>query len=90
MPLIYSDIPENSEILEDDALHFKNGVAHDLAERIRWALDNPDATARLAARAKERMSRQYSWDNIASDYDALYRELGTKDASKVETVVQQH
>jgi glycosyltransferase involved in cell wall biosynthesis len=75
IPIVSSDIPENLEILHGCALFFRSGDADHLRERMRWALDNPDAMAALARNARTRVRRDHGWDRITDKYAELYRSV---------------
>jgi glycosyltransferase involved in cell wall biosynthesis len=75
-PVIASDIPENLEAVTPDVngLTYAVGDVPALAERLTWALEHPDALRALAQRA-EQDAMQFDWDRIASQVEAVYREL---------------
>lgn len=75
VPMIASDIPENKEVLPDEALYFKNKDVADLRARLQWALANPTAMQTMAVRARQRLADQFLWDPIVGKYDELYRSL---------------
>lgn len=71
-PLIASDIPENREVLPEQALFFKSGDATDLREKMEWALDNPDQMAVMAGKARQWVNTNYRWPGIIDGYERLY------------------
>lgn len=46
-----------------------------LAEKIRYALDHPEAVAECRRRAVERIRAHYSWDAVAADHERLFRNV---------------
>jgi len=80
VPIIASDIPENTAIFQDeDLLFFRNKDTDDLAEKFQWALRNPHAMHAKATQAHHRVSTEYNSQRIAEQYAGLYREsLGIK------------
>lgn len=73
VPLLCSDIPANTAILdESQALFFASGDVRDLEEKLRWALAHPEQMTVRAARAEEWVHGTYRWDKIVRDYEALY------------------
>ncbi len=74
-PLIASDIPENREVLPDQALFFKSGDADDLREKMRWALANPAEMAELATAASAWVAENYRWPTLIDEYEQLYDAL---------------
>ncbi len=53
--VIYSDIPENVEAAEGVGISFRNKDIDDLAEKMRFALENPEYCQELGAKARERV-----------------------------------
>lgn len=74
-PLLASDIPENREVLPEQALFFRSGDSADLREKLRWALANPDGMERLAAAARRHVAENYRWPGIIATYENIYDEL---------------
>ena len=74
IPMVCSDIPENTSVLGDRALYFRSGDPVDLADKIRWAVDYPQEMSRLGQSVKDWIRKNFSWDLIASRYEALYRQ----------------
>ena len=71
-PVICSDIPENTAVFdEDEVLYFTNKDADDLAEKFTWAQANREEMANKAARAKQRISKQYERMAVAERYAEL-------------------
>lgn len=77
-PLVCSDIEENREVVEGDAVYFRSGDAGDLAAKLRWALEHAEEMQSLAAKAKTRVRREYDWSAIVDRYEALYRECAQR------------
>jgi glycosyltransferase involved in cell wall biosynthesis len=70
--LLLSDIPSYREVWGDAAEFFRPDDVHDL--RRRWAalLEDDQACARLAARARQRASQRYSAAGMTERYLAVY------------------
>ncbi len=75
VPVICSDIPENSEVLREHALYFRSGDVNDLTDKLRWALNHVEKMARLGKAAMAWVHDNYSWDVIAERYEKLYEDL---------------
>jgi len=75
IPIVCSDIPENTAVLQDYALYFRSGDVGDLAEKLRWALDHQDEMQELANRAQAHVCAHFAWDQIVSQYEALYQRV---------------
>jgi glycosyltransferase involved in cell wall biosynthesis len=74
-PLIASDIPENREVLPDQAVFFKNADVVDLRAKLQWATANPKEMMRLADCAHGWVSANYRWNMVIQRYEQLYEEV---------------
>ena len=74
IPMVCSDIPENTSVLGDNVLYFRSGDPTDLAEKIRWAIENPQEMTSLGQSARDWVRKNFSWDGVASKYDSLYQQ----------------
>ncbi|MEZ4515558.1 MAG: glycosyltransferase family 4 protein [Chloroflexota bacterium] len=74
-PLVASDIPENREVLPEQALFFKSGDVADLRNKMEWALANPGQMGLMAGKARKWVAANYMWPGIISEYEHLYDEL---------------
>lgn len=75
-PVICSDIPENLAIFSDDeVVFFRTGNVEDLAEKIVWALNNEEEMKLKALKAYNRLKTEYSWEDLAKKYAALYQKI---------------
>lgn len=72
-PILYSDIPENVEAADGVGVSFRSADVEDLREKLRYCLDHPEELEELGRRARERVARDYSWDDIAAKHAELYR-----------------
>lgn len=78
-PIICSDIPENKVIFDDSmVLFFQTGNSRDLAEKIQFALNNPELMQTKANNAFLHLKNEFLWEKIAQQYDELYQSLLTK------------
>ncbi len=75
-PIIASDIPENLQVFSgDEVLYFKTKDSNDLAEKIKFALEHPDAMITLGNNCQKKVYSDYLWLNIACLYERLYNDL---------------
>jgi glycosyltransferase involved in cell wall biosynthesis len=74
-PVVCSDISENRAVLGEHAMYFASGDAGELAEKVRWAIAEPEAMLGLADLAAQRVRDRLSWDRVVGQYEALYGEL---------------
>ena len=72
VPILCSDIEENSTVLKTTALYFKSGDSCDLAARLACALEHPDQMRTLGENASVLLSQNLTWNRIVSCYDRLY------------------
>jgi glycosyltransferase involved in cell wall biosynthesis len=54
-----------------------------LAEKIRWTEAHPQEAAELGRRAQERIKEIYTWDRIARDHDAFFRQVARRRGIRV-------
>jgi glycosyltransferase involved in cell wall biosynthesis len=72
-PLICSDIPENKDVLGDDeVLYFETKNVNDLSEKIQYAYENYSAMKEMAMKAKNKIEKEYSIENVIELYIELY------------------
>ncbi len=73
-PVLYLDTPENRETIGDCGVAFQPD-AQDLAVKIGSTLQNPQLLSELSARARERAEKLYRWDEITSQYEAMFKKM---------------
>ena len=73
--VIYSDIPENAEVAEGVGIPFRNKDIDDLAEKLKFAISNPELCKKLGAKARERVKKEYNWDDIVFQTEKVYYSL---------------
>jgi glycosyltransferase involved in cell wall biosynthesis len=71
-PLICSNIKENMYLVHQDALTFEKSDVNDLTRQLEYSLEHRDEHLQLAAKAKERISKEYSWETITDQYVELF------------------
>jgi glycosyltransferase involved in cell wall biosynthesis len=71
--VIVYDTPENREVVGDCGLFFSSGT--ELTNLLQKAIDSPQLVDSFREKAQARARKQYSWDAIADEYEALFREL---------------
>jgi glycosyltransferase involved in cell wall biosynthesis len=73
IPVICSDIPENTQVFnEGEVLFFKTGDADDLSGKIKYVAENEEAAANIAERGYERLRLDYDWKQIAGRFADIY------------------
>ncbi len=77
-PLICSNIKENLYLAKDDALTFEKSNKDSLRKTLEHALADRQGHLQLAARAKDRVLKEYSWETITDQYLDLFQKSITK------------
>lgn len=75
MCVIYSDIPENYEAAHGVGIQFRKKDSDDLADKIKFALDNPSYCKEIGLKARERVQQEYNWDAIVAQTESVYSSL---------------
>jgi len=82
VPVLVSDIPENTEAVKDAGYIFKDKNVVDLKEKIQFILDNPEQAAVMARAGRKIIEQHYNWENIVQEIMKLYKAaLADKKAS---------
>jgi glycosyltransferase involved in cell wall biosynthesis len=76
--VIANGTPENSEALGAAGLIYRKNDIQDLASLMREVADNPDKFAGLKSSAAQRARETYSWDNVVTQYENLFRTMINK------------
>ena len=74
-PIIASNIPENQVFEKNEVLFFETRNVDDLAEKIQFALDNPDQMEMFGKQAQDKALKSLQWEHIATRYSDLYRTI---------------
>jgi len=70
-PVIVSDIPELQYAVDAGfGISFKTGDAQDLAQKIKFLIENAPRRIEMGQKARE-YARDYTWDKISLDYERL-------------------
>ena len=72
--VLLSDIPENLEVAEDCAVPFRSQNVDDLHQKLESLIRHPETVRAYEARARNHIMRHYSWDQVAENTEAVYRE----------------
>jgi glycosyltransferase involved in cell wall biosynthesis len=77
VPVVVSDIPGNKSLVDNGktGLLFTVGDSIELADKIRYMMDHPDAAREMALCGKRKVEEEYSSRKMAREYTALYQEL---------------
>lgn len=73
--VLCSDIPENTLVTEDKAIHFKKSNVQDLAEKLQAMCDDEKFVNELKNGADEFILGKYNWNNVADATYDLYKKV---------------
>ena len=73
--VLCSDIPENTLVTEDKAVHFEKSNVVDLIEKMQLLCDNEEIVYALRDGVSEYILEKYSWDDAAENTYNLYERL---------------
>ena len=76
--VLCSDIPENTLVTGDKAMHFRKSDVEDLAQKLQKMCDDEAFVNDLKAGADEYILSKYSWDDVASATIELYKKVMAK------------
>jgi glycosyltransferase involved in cell wall biosynthesis len=75
-PIICSDIPENTAVFNENEIEFfKTGDSLDLADKIKYSLENKDVLEKKSENAFAKLNEIYRWEIIAKEYKKVYDSL---------------
>lgn len=69
---LVSDIPENTEVIEDCGISFKKSNVNDLKEQLEYLIAHPEIVRNLQNKSTEFICNKYNWDNIVVETEKLY------------------
>ncbi len=72
---VVSDIPENTEVVEDHAVIFRHSDPEDLREKLQDLIDHPEKAEEYRGKAADFILRKYDWDRCADDTLKVYRSV---------------
>lgn len=70
---LVSDIPENTEVVEDHAVWFETGNIRQMKEKIQKLLDDPELVNRYRRTAADFILKRYNWDTIVEQMLEIYQ-----------------
>ena len=76
--VLCSDIPENTLVTENKALHFQKSNVEDLAQKLQKMCDDEAFVNDLKAGVDEFILNKYNWNDIASATCDLYQKVMSK------------
>ena len=70
---LVSDICENTEVVEDQALVFHKGDVKDLGKKLEYMLEHPDVVQEYGSRSADFICGKYNWDEVVEETAEVYR-----------------
>lgn len=75
-PVVAHDNPYNRWVAGDGALYFDN--VESASSCITELLDSADLREKLSAASRERHAREFTWEHVAGQYEAVLRQFATR------------
>ena len=69
---LISDIPENTEVVNDKAVWFEKGNSNDLEVKLQHLLDKPNVVEKYKDEASNYILNKYSWDLVVDQMIRVY------------------
>ena len=76
--VLCSDIPENTLVTENKAMHFKKSDVKDLTEKLQLMCDDVEIVNELKDGADEFILSKYNWNDVADSTYNLYKKVMKK------------
>ena len=75
---LVSDIPENIEVIESQAVTFRKGSVAELKKKLNFLLDNPEITKDYGRKSIKYICDKYSWEKMVEQTKVLYENTNRK------------
>ena len=79
---LVSDIPECTEVIEDNALVFKKSNVGELRAKLQQVCDDPALVHAFQERAADYICNKYNWDTVTKQTEKLYRKAEKETANE--------
>lgn len=73
--VLCSDIPENTLVTEDKAIHFKKSDTEDLADKLQMMCDDENTVNKLKNGVDKFILSKYNWNDVAAATHNLYKKV---------------
>lgn len=70
---VVSDIPENTEVVNDKAIVFKKGNIKDLTKKLNMIFEKKDEVEKYKNNASKYILEKYSWDKVVTQMLEIYK-----------------
>jgi glycosyltransferase involved in cell wall biosynthesis len=82
LPVVCFDSQNNRRFLGDGGIYAAENRIENLADKMLWAVDNPDKAKMLGEMNKKRVEEIFSWNNSIKDTVEAFRMLTLKKAKR--------
>jgi len=82
LPVVCFDSQNNRRFLEDGGIYASENKIENLADKMLWAVDNPDKAKTLGKMNKDRVEKVFSWNNSIKDTVEAFQMLTQKKAAR--------
>jgi glycosyltransferase involved in cell wall biosynthesis len=86
--VLASDTPENCEVIGDAGFTFRRGDAQHLQQMITMLIADADLRSGVAEKARQKIRREYLWENVTRRLEQLYLELTAKKSTTIPPTVR--
>lgn len=73
--VVANSTPENIEVLRDAGVYYEKNDADSLCEQLEALIQNPEIVYLCRKKARKQALSLYSWDEITSGYEELFRSV---------------
>lgn len=70
---LVSDIHENTEVVEDQAVSFEKGNVQDLKEKLEYLLEHTEEVEKFKQQSTDFICGKYNWDDVVEQTIKLYK-----------------
>ncbi len=82
LPVVCFDSKNNRKFLGNGGIYAPDDIIENLAEKMLWAIENPEEAKKLGGMNKKRVEEVFSWNNSIRDTVAVFEELVAKREKK--------
>jgi len=75
LPVVCFDGKNNRRFLEDGGIYAGENKIENLAEKMIWAVENPEEAKKLGDKNKQRVEEVFSWNNSIKDTVEAFKKL---------------
>lgn len=72
---LVSDIPENTEVIENCGISFKKGDIADLTNKVQYLVDKPSEVEKMKSKSADFICKKYNWDEVVEETEKTYKQM---------------